>query len=186
MIKDFINAAGPKMDKAIEHLESELKALRTGRANAVLVEGVVIDVYGQPMPLKQLASISTPDARTIAITPWDRTTLSAIEKAIRESPSLGLNPANDGNTIRLSIPAMTEERRREIVKQLGTKVEECHITLRNIRHDVLGEVKKLEKAKEATQDDAKFAENELNKRLDQYKVKIEDIARAKEKEILAV
>jgi ribosome recycling factor len=186
MVKDLINAAAPKLDKALEHLEIEIGSLRTGRANVSLVDGITIEVYGQTMPLKQVATISTPDARTISVTPWDRGNLSTIEKAIRESQSLGLNPSNDGAIIRLNIPPMTEERRKEIVKQLGVKVEECHIALRNIRHDVLGEVKKLEKAKEATQDDAKFAENELNKKLDQYKAKIETIAKTKEQEILAV
>src|SRR5206468_6530244 len=130
--------------------------------------------------------ITTPDAKSIAITPWDRSMLQVIEKAIRDDQRLGLNPNNDGSVIRLNIPAMTEDRRRDIIKILGQKVEECRIALRNIRHDALDEVKKMEKSKQATQDDVKFAETELNKKIDQYQAKIETIASAKEKEILEV
>jgi ribosome recycling factor len=125
-------------------------------------------------------------ARTIAVTPWDKGALGPIEKAIRDNPSLGLNPSNDGNVIRIPVPAMTEERRREVVKSLGTKVEECRIALRNIRHEVLNDVKKLEKAKEATTDDVKFAETELGKKIDQMQKKIDELEAAKSKEIMEV
>jgi ribosome recycling factor len=138
------------------------------------------------MQLKTIATISTPDARSIQITPWDRGNLQAIEKAIRESQSLGLTPNNDGANIRLNIPAMTEERRHEVVKTLGDKIEQCHIALRNIRHDILGEVRRLEKDKQATQDDAKYAEEQLNKKIDKYRGIIAEIEQAKTKEIMEV
>jgi ribosome recycling factor len=186
MVRQLVEGVNAKMDKALEHLREELGSLRTGRATTGLVDGMSVEVYGQMMPIKQLASINTPDARTIAISPWDRNSMASIEKAIRENQTLGLNPSNDGSVIRLNIPPMTEDRRREIVKQLGTKVEECNIALRNARHDVLDEAKKLEKDKQITQDDLKFAEAELNKKIDVYKEKIEEIRLAKEKEIMEV
>lgn len=187
MVRELLASANPKMDKALDHLQQDLATLRTGRASIVMVEGVMVEQFGQTQPLKSVASLSTPDARTIAITPWDKSLVPVIEKVIREMQSLtGLNPNNDGNIIRLSIPQMTEERRREIVKTLKDKLELCHIALRNIRHDVLADVKKLEKDKQATQDDVKYAETELNKKIDQYREKIDQIARAKEAEIMAV
>lgn len=186
MVRETIATADPKMDKAIEHLRDELRSIRTGRATTSLVDSLTVDVYGQPMQLKQIASVSTPDARTIAISPWDRGNLMLIEKAIREAQSLGLTPNNDGVTIRLNIPQLTEERRREIVKTVGEKVEGCHIALRNARHETLDAVKRLEKDKQATQDDVKFAETELNKKIDKYREIISEIEKAKEKELLEV
>jgi ribosome recycling factor len=174
------------MEKAIEHLQSELNALRTGRASAALVDGIMVEYFDAMQPLKAIASISTPDARTIAITPWDKGAMTAIEKAIRETSSLGLTPSNDGQVIRLGIPPLTEERRREIVKSLGSKIEDCRISLRNIRQDTLREVKRLEKDKQVTQDDAKFAEAELNKKIDQFHKRIEEIEAAKTAEIMAI
>jgi ribosome recycling factor len=186
MVRNLVEAAKPKMEKAIEHLNTELGGLRTGRASVALVDSVLVESYGTMQPLKAVASVNTPDARTIAIAPWDKSLIPVIEKAIRDTPSLGLNPMNDGNVIRLNIPALTEDRRREIVKSLGGKVEECRITMRNIRHDVLKEVQKMEKAKEATQDDTKFAETELNKQIDQFQKKIEEIEAAKTKELMEI
>lgn len=186
MVPDLVKAAEPKMDKALEHLQQELSALRTGRASVALVDGLTMDYYGQTMQIKQLATIGTPDARTIAITPWDRNALPVIEKAIRDSQSLGLTPNNDGTNIRLNIPPLTEERRRDIVKTLGDKVEQCRIALRNIRHEVLNEVKRMEKDKTATTDDVKFAEQQLNKKMEEYQGKIEGIEAAKAAEIMQV
>jgi ribosome recycling factor len=186
VVNDILKQADPKMDKAIEYLREELRSIRTGRASTTLVDSLVVAVYGQPMQLKTIATISTPDARSIQITPWDRGNLQAIEKAIRESQSLGLTPNNDGANIRLNIPAMTEERRHEVVKTLGDKIEQCHIALRNIRHDILGEVRRLEKDKQATQDDAKYAEEQLNKKIDKYRGIIAEIEQAKTKEIMEV
>lgn len=186
MVRELVNSADPKMDKAIDHLGEELKSLRTGRASTALVDVLDIEYYGTIQPLKALATLSTPDARTIAITPFDRGAMAAVEKAIRESQALGLNPSNDGGTIRLNIPAMTEDRRREVVKVLGQKIEDCRIALRAIRHDVLKDVQRLEKDKQATQDDVKFAEAELNKKIDSYQQKIVIIEAAKTKEIMEV
>ncbi|MDB5178397.1 MAG: ribosome-recycling factor [Patescibacteria group bacterium] len=186
MIRTIVESAGPKMEKAIERFSEELKSLRTGRASVTVLDGVMVESYGALQPLKTMASINTPDARSLAVTPWDKGMLGPIEKAIRENQSLGLNPMNDGNVIRVSIPAMTEERRRDVVKALGGKVEECRIHLRNIRHDVLNEVKRMEKAKDATTDDVKFAEAELNKMIDRFQRKIDELEAAKAKEIMEV
>jgi ribosome recycling factor len=186
MVRQVIDNTPAKMDKALSHLEEELTSLRTGRASVGMVDGIQVDYFGTLQPLKAVASITTPDAKSLAITPWDRSMLQAIEKAIRDDQRLGLNPSNDGNVIRLNVPAMTEDRRRDILKVLGQKVEECRISLRNIRHEALDEVKKMEKSKQATQDDLKFAETELNKKIDQYQAKIEIIQAAKEKEIMEV
>lgn len=186
MVKSLVDATDPRFEKAIEHLVQDLSTLRTGRATTALVDSLTVESYGQTMALKQIATLSTPDAHTIAITPWDPSTLSSIEKAIQENQALGLNPSNDGHTIRLSIPPLSEERRREIVKQLGQKVEQCYISFRNIRHDVLSEVRKLEKDKQLSQDDVKHAENELNKKIETYKTKVAEVEKAKEKEILEI
>lgn len=186
MVRQIIDNSVPKMDKAIEHLESELASLRTGRASTALVDNLPVEYYGTPQPLKAMATVNTPDAHTIAIMPWDRGAMPIIEKALREHPTLGLNPSNDGQVIRLNIPPMTEDRRRDIIKSLGQKVEECRIALRNIRHEALDEVKKLERDKQATQDDSKFAETEMNKKIDQYQQKIEAIEEAKTKELTEI
>lgn len=185
-VRSTAAAANPRMDKAVDHLRHELTSLRTGRASTASVESIVVEQYGQQMPLKAVATISTPDAKTIAISPWDKGLVATIEKALRENQALGMNPMSDGNVVRLNVPPMTEERRREVVKELGIKVENCHVSMRNIRHEILGEVKKLEKDKEATQDDVKWAETELNKKIEQYRAIITEIAKAKEQEIMTV
>ena len=174
------------MDKALDFLGEELKGLRTGRASTALVEGISVEQYGQKMSLKQVATLSVPDPRTIQITPWDPSMLPAIEKEIRESQSLGLNPNNDGHSIRLNLPPLNEETRKNLVKVLGEKIEACHISMRSIRHELLDEVKKLEKAKQATQDDVKLAEAKLNEKIDEYRGKIKQIEEAKTKEIMEV
>lgn len=186
MVRGMVAGADSRMDQAISHLQDELRSLRTGRASTALVEGLTVEQFGQQMMLKAVATITTPDAHTITISPWDKSMVAPIEKMIRETSSLGLNPSSDGNVVRLNIPPMTEERRREIVKDMGGKVEQANISLRNIRHDILNEIKKLEKNKEATQDDVKWSETELNKKIDAYKKKIDDLAKAKEAEIMTV
>ena len=186
MVREVVEAADPKMQKATLHFEEDLKTLRTGRASIAMLDGVVVEYYGAKQPLKAIASVNTPDARTLAIAPWDKGALAVIEKALRDTPSLGLNPQNDGSVIRLNIPPLTEERRKEIVKSLGSKVEECRIALRNIRHEAFNEVKRMEKAKEATSDDVKFAETELNKKIEKFQRRIEEIEAAKAKEIMEV
>lgn len=186
MIQSIIDKATPRMDKAVEHLEDQLRQIRTGRAQVIMVDGITVDQYGQTMPLKAVASLSTPDAHTIAITPWDKSMIPVIEKAIRETQSLGLNPGNDGSTIRLNLPPMTTERRQQVTKQVGEQIEACHVALRNVRHDILDEAKKAEKAKQISQDDLKFAEEQLNKKIETYRTKLEAIREAKVKEIMEV
>jgi ribosome recycling factor len=186
MVAGIVKQADPRMEKAVERLEEDLRSLRTGRAQTSLVENLTIEVWGAQQPLKAVATITTPDAHTIAISPWDRSNVPSIEKMLRETQSLGLNPSSDGQVVRLNVPPMTEERRRAIVKDLGQKVETCNIALRQIRHDVLNEVKRLAKAGEATQDDERYAEQELNRKIDNYKKRIDDISKAKEAEIMTV
>ena len=185
-VSDLVKTVDAKFDKALEHLDGELSGLRTGRASTALVDGLNVDVYGQQMNLKSVATVSTPDAKTISITPWDRANLEPIEKMLRENHSLGLTPNNDGHTIRLNIPPLTEERRRDIVKSMGVHVEAAHIAIRNTRHEILKEAKKLEANKEATQDDIKWTEEELNKKMDLYKGKVQALEQAKTAEIMTV
>lgn len=185
-VSDLVKTVDAKFDKALEHLDGELSGLRTGRASTALVDGLNVDVYGQQMNLKSVATVSTPDAKTISITPWDRANLEPIEKMLRENHSLGLTPNNDGHTIRLNIPPLTEERRRDIVKSMGVHIEAAHIAMRNTRHEILKEAKKLEANKEATQDDIKWTEEELNKKMDLYKGKVQALEQAKTAEIMTV
>lgn len=185
-VRGLVASVDAKFDKALEHLDGELSSLRTGRATTSLVDGLNVDVYGQPMNLKTIATITTPDAKSIAISPWDKANLQPIEKMLRENTQLGLTPNNDGHAIRLNIPPLTEERRRDIVKSMGIIVEAAHIAMRNSRHEVLDEVKKLEKAKNATQDDVKWAEDELNKKINVYKAKVAEVEKAKTAEIMTV
>jgi len=185
-IPALVKTADGRMDKAIAHLREELRSLRTGRATTALVENLTVEQYGSQTPLKAVATLTTPDAHTIAISPWDKNLVAPIEKLLREDQALGLNPSSDGNVVRLNVPPMTEARRRQIVKDMGAKVEHCHISLRQIRHDILNEVKKREKAGAATQDDVKFAESELNKKIDNYRGQIDTLAAAKQTEIMTV
>jgi ribosome recycling factor len=186
MVRNLVESATPKMEKAVEHFAEDVKSLRTGRASTAILDGLTVEYYGAVQPLKAVAAVNTPDARTITVAPWDKGALAPVEKAIRDNQALGLNPSNDGSVIRITIPPMTEERRREVVKALGSKVEDCRIALRNIRHDILNEVKKMEKAKEATADDVKFAEAELNKIIDKMQKRIDELEAAKSKEIMEV
>lgn len=185
-VSDVLAEAEPKMNKALDHFTDELKGLRTGRASTALIEGITVEQYGQNVSLKQVATLSIPDPRTIQITPWDPGMLQVIEKALRENQSLGLNPNNDGHNIRLNLPPLNEETRRNLVKAMGEKVEQCNIALRNIRHELLEEVRKLEKTKQATQDDVRGAQEELDKKIDQFRDKIKNIEEAKTKEIMEV
>jgi ribosome recycling factor len=185
-VRGLVASVDAKFDKALEHLDGELSSLRTGRASTSIVDGLNVDVYGQQMNLKTIATITTPDAQTIAISPWDKANLQPIEKMLRENTQLGLNPNNDGHTIRLNIPPLTEERRRDIVKSMGPIVEAAHIAMRSSRHEVLDAIKKLEKDKQATQDDVKWAEDELNKKVTTYKAKVNEVEKTKTTEIMTV
>ena len=169
-----------KMNKAIEAFENNLSVLRTGRANPGILKKIVVDYYGSQMPIDQVASITTPDARTLVITPWDRGALNPIEKAIRDS-DLGLNPNNKGDMIFISIPALTEERRKEMVKNAKSYAEEARISIRNVRKSALDEVKKLD---DLGEDEVKRAEAEVQKITDEYVKKVDEVFDRKEAEIL--
>ncbi|PTA69015.1 ribosome recycling factor [Deinococcus arcticus] len=172
--------AREKMGKAIEALENNLSVLRTGRANPGILKKVLVDYYGSTMPIDQVASITTPDARTLVITPWDRGALNPIEKAIRDS-DLGLNPNNKGDTIFISLPMLTEERRRDLVKNAKNYAEDARIAIRNIRKHALDEVKKVEGMGD---DDIKRGEAEVQKLTDEYVARVETTFQKKEQEIL--
>lgn len=170
-------------DKALEHFREEIKKLRTGRAHPGMLDGVMAEAYGQKMPLIQLATVSTPESQLIQISPFDPNNLEAIVSAIRENQSLGLNPMDDGKVIRVQIPPLTEERRHQIVKQLGEKLEECMISLRNARHDAL---KQAKANSEYSQDDQKGVQNNVDEIMAEKKRSAENIAKDKETEILQV
>ncbi len=185
MIDDVLSAAKSRMEKSIEALRRELAAIRTGRATPALVYHVKVDYHGVPTPLSQLAAISAPEARLLLIQPWDRTALGSIEKAILKS-DLGINPASDGNVIRLRIPPLTEERRRELVKVVRRRTEEGRVALRNIRRDALEELRELERKKEISQDEQKRAQERLQQLTDSFMAEVEQAARDKEAELLEV
>ena len=174
-----------RMEKSLQSLDREFKRLRTGRASAALLDGIRVDYYGTPTPLEQLASISIPDSRTISIQPWDRGAFKDVEKAILKS-ELGLNPVNDGKTLRIIIPSLTEERRKELVKIAKKFTEEAKVGIRNIRRDANDTLKKQEKAKEITEDELRKTQDDVQKLTDDYIVKADAVFAAKEKEIMEI
>lgn len=186
MDKDVVSALSSDIAKAQSHFEEELKKLRTGRAHPSMVEDVIAEAYGTPMPLKQLATISTPEAQLIQISPFDPSTIASITQAIRANESLGFNPVDDGRVVRIQVPALTEERRLQIVKQLGEKQEEAFISLRKARHEALDVVAKAKKDKEIGEDDAKRIEKQIDDTVNGAKATIESTAKNKEQEILKV
>ena len=179
--KDFEN----KMKKTCDALTTQLATLRAGRANASVLDQIQVDYYGSPTPIQQVASIATPDPRTLLIQPWDGSVLKGIEKAILAS-DLGINPQNDGRVIRLVFPQLTEERRKDLVKQVRKYSEEAKVAMRNIRRDGMDYVKKLKKNSEITEDDQKKAEKDLQDLLDKYIKNVETARAAKEKELRAI
>ncbi len=185
MIDDALLDATDRMEKALEALRRDLATVRTGRASPALVEHLKVDYYGAATPLNQLATISTPDARLITIQPWDRGSIGAIEKAILKS-DIGLNPSNDGALIRLAIPQLTEERRREIAKQVRKRAEDARIAVRNIRRDCHESIRRLEHGHEISQDNLHRAETELQKLTDDHIKEIDKVGHEKEEEVLAV
>ncbi|KPL08033.1 ribosome recycling factor [candidate division BRC1 bacterium SM23_51] len=183
MLKDLYKEAQEKMKGAVEATERELKSLRTGRASVGLVENVSVSAYESEAPLKQLATISTPDARTIQIQPWDRNVLAAVEKAILAA-NLGLTPNNDGRLIRINIPPLTEERRKELGKVARHVAEEGRVAVRNVRRRVNDEIKATEKRHEISEDDRQKALGEVQKHTNNYIAEIDELLAAKEKEIM--
>ena len=175
-----------KMDAALEHFSEELKKVRTGRAHPDMLSSIHVMAYGAPMPLNQVASVTVPEPQMLLVSPFDPSNIQAIAAAIREDQSLGFNPSDDGRVVRVPIPALTEERRREMVKQLGDKVEECRIALRNVRQDGLKDAKRKKEAKELSEDDVKAVEKEFEKLMHEYQAKIDTAFKAKEQEILTI
>jgi len=179
--KDFAR----RMDKALAHLEEEFGAVRAGRANPKVLDRITVSYYGSETPLNGVATISTPDARTLVIQPWDTKLLKDIQKAIQTS-DLGINPQNDGRVIRLTFPQLTEDRRKDLVKQVKKYAEESKVAMRNIRRDGMDYVKKLKKASEITEDDQKKAEKDLQDLLDKMIKKADAALAAKEKELMSL
>lgn len=174
-----------KMVKAIDALKVDLATIRAGRANPALLSKVYVDYYGTPTPINQVANVAAPEPRLITVQPWEKNMVKAIEKAIMAS-DLGLNPNSDGVVIRLNIPQLTEERRKELVKLVGKKAEEYRVTLRNARRDANDAVKKMEKSKEITEDDSKKAVDDIQKNTDKRMKELEVVVAAKEKEVMAI
>ena len=175
-----------RLDSVQEHFVGELKKLRTGRAHPSMVEDVMVEAYGVMTPLKQLATITTPEPQLIQISPFDPSTVAAISTSIRNNQSLGFNPVDDGRLVRIQVPALTKERRQLIVKQLGEKLEEAHIGIRKARHDAIDTVDKAKKAKEIGEDDAKRLQNDIDSQVNSIKSEAESLASAKENEVLTV
>lgn len=183
---ELLNQTKTKLTGAIERFEGEVAKLRTGRAHPSMLDGVVAEAYGQPMPLNQLATISTPESQLLQLTPFDPNNLQAIAAAIRDNQSLGMNPMDDGRVVRVPIPPLTEERRRQIVKQLGEKVEECNISMRNVRHDALRELDQAKKDKDIGEDEHSRTVKQVDEAMAETKKQLDALAKAKETEIMTV
>jgi len=184
-IKEIHSAHEDKMKKALEVLRKEYGSLRAGRATPSLLDKVMVDYYGSPTPVNQVANVSVPEPRIIVIQPWEKTMLNAIDKAIQKS-DLGLMPNSDGVVIRLAIPQLTQERRTEIVKVIHKKAEDCRVVIRNLRRDANESIKKVEKDKTVSEDEAKKAQDDIQKLTDKYIKEIDQIMAGKEKEIMEV
>jgi len=185
MVNEALKSIEEKMKTSIKAFRSDLATIRTGHASPALVEHIRVEYAGVPMPLNQLAGISAPEAGLLVIQPWDKSSLREIEKAISKS-ELGLNPTNDGNIIRIAIPPLSEERRQELIKIVHRRTEERRIVIRNLRHEALNEIKKLEKDKAASQDELKRAQDQLQKLTDFNILEAEKLAKAKEQELMEV
>ncbi|HEY0635746.1 MAG TPA: ribosome recycling factor [Gammaproteobacteria bacterium] len=185
MINDVKNGAEARMKKSLEALKNELSKLRTGRAHTGLMEHISVDYYGSAVPLSQVAQVAVEDARTLTVTPWDRTMVQAIEKAIMTS-DLGLNPATSGTVIRVPMPAFTEQRRKEMIKVVHKEGEAAKVAIRNIRRDSNGELKNLLKAKSISEDDERGAADVIQKLTDKYIAEIDKVVEAKEKDMMEI
>lgn len=185
MVNDIIKDAESRMKKTIEHLSSDFASLRAGRANPAMVEKVRVDYYGESMPLNQLANITVPEPRLLVIQPWDKSSIASIEKAILKS-DLGVNPSNDGNVIRLAIPQLTEERRKDLVKVVKKRAEEGKVAVRNIRREANDMLKSSEKEKLISEDESKKGLDDMQKITDNYIKELDAVLQAKEKDIMEV
>lgn len=184
-MESVFSLAREKMEKTIASLKYEYNGIRAGRANAAVLDKIQVDYYGCPTPINQMAAISVPEARILAIQPWDASSLSLIEKAIQAS-DIGINPSNDGRVIRLVFPALTEERRKQISKDVSQFAEEAKVGVRNIRRDCIDKIKAMKKNSEITEDDQKFAEEKIQKITDEFIKKVDEVADAKTKEIMEI
>jgi ribosome recycling factor len=180
----YVDDSKDKMNKALVHLENELVKLRAGKANPSMLHGIVVDYYGSKMPLNQISNINTTDAKTIVVQPWEKTMVDPIEKAIFAA-NIGLTPINNGDMIRINIPALTEERRHQLVKQSKHEGENAKVSIRNARREAIEEIKKLQK-EGVPEDEIKKAEEEMQKQTDNYSKKVDDILHRKETEVMAV
>ncbi|WP_243370685.1 ribosome recycling factor [Geotalea sp. SG265] len=185
MTKDVINGMSSHMDKTIDALRKEYQKVRTGRASTSLLDEIKVDFYGTPSPLNQVATLAIPEPRTITLQPWDAKMIAPIEKAIMNA-NLGLTPANDGKLIRLNLPPLTEERRKDIVKQLKKFAEDAKVAVRNIRRDAIDDLKKLEKEKKISEDDLKRAEKDVQDVTNAHVTRIDEVLLHKEKEVMEV
>ncbi|MBN1777301.1 MAG: ribosome recycling factor [Clostridiales bacterium] len=185
MYREVIDAAKDKMHKTIHVFQSELRSIRAGRANPQLLERVMVDYYGSPTPLTQMGNVSAPEPRMLLVNVWDQSALPLVEKAIQKS-DLGFNPSNDGKVIRLVVPELTEERRKELTKLVGKTLEEAKVAIRSIRRDAMEHVKKQEKASEITEDDLTVAEKKIQEATDEAIKELDELAAAKDKEIMEV
>lgn len=182
----LVDETQTKLTQAVDKFKEDLNTLRTGRANAAMLDGVTVEAYGTPMPIKQVASISAPDSQLLQVTPFDPNNLTAISNAIRDDQSLGLNPSDDGHVVRIQIPALTEERRRELAKQIGSKQEECMIRLRAIRHEAMSAIDRMKKDKDIGEDDAKRLSGQIEDAMRKAKADAETAGKAKEADILTI
>ena len=185
MYQEIINNLKPELTKTVEYLKNELNALQVGRATSTTVEDIEVDVYNSKMPIKQLAAINVPDPKQIVIQPWDKDIIKDIEKAIRDS-KLNFSPVVDGDVIRLNIPPLNEERRKDLVKILKEKLEECHISIRRQREEAWKIIQELEKEKKITEDNKFKAKDELQKLVDDFNKQIDEIGQRKENEVLRI
>lgn len=175
-----------KMQSALTHFEEDLKKVRTGRAHPDMLDGILVEAYGSRMPLNQVANVTVPEPQLLQVNPFDPSNIAAITKAIRDDQARGFNPSDDGRIVRVPIPALTEERRREMVKQLGDKVEQCRINMRQIRQDAFKDAKRMKDAKELSENDVARIEKEIDKLMAKFQVKIDEAFKAKEKEVMTV
>ncbi|MBQ8574586.1 MAG: ribosome recycling factor [Clostridia bacterium] len=184
-MKEVYSSTREKMTKTTNVLKDEYASIRAGRANAAVLDKILVDYWGVPTPINQMAAISVAEARILVIQPWDKSSLEPIYKAIQAS-DIGINPQNDGTVIRLMFPALTEDRRKEIVKDIKKLAEDSKVAVRSIRRDSIDKIKKMQKASEITEDDLKNGENELQKITDEFVKKVDEIAAAKEKEVMEI
>lgn len=184
-MKELMETLKKKMEKTIHVLEYDLATVRAGRANPAVLDRVTVDYYGVPTPVNQMASVSVSDARILVIAPWDKSTLKPIEKAIQAS-DIGINPINDGNVLRLAFPQLTEERRKELVKEIKKMGEESKVALRSIRRDIMDKYKAMKKNNEITEDDLKDCEKDVQNITDKYVRSVDELVSAKETEVMSI